>query len=65
MTLPETDVGYAQRWVKARNERLPEHVRDQVRYELEVDPRSLTVVEFRPPWDPRRMGEEWTRSPIA
>jgi hypothetical protein len=37
--LPETDVARVRRWVADRNERLPERARDQIRYELDVDPR--------------------------
>ncbi|MEO7058511.1 MAG: DUF3024 domain-containing protein [Lapillicoccus sp.] len=61
MTVPELDVARVQRWCRAR---VPERVRDQVRVELEVATRHLTIVERRPP---RRAddGPEWTRHPIA
>lgn len=41
-----------------------EHVRDQLRWECEVGPRNLTIVEHRPPWD-ANAGSEWTSFPIA
>jgi len=62
--LPETDVARARRWVADRNDRMPEESQDQIRYELDVDPRSLTILECRPPWKPE-YGPEWTRFPIA
>ncbi len=59
--LPETDFARVQRWCRAR---VPEHVRDEVRVEAEVDERCLTIVECRPPWR-ADFGPEWTRFPIA
>lgn len=62
--LPEIDLVRVQRWVDARNDRLPERARGQIVYELDVDPRSVTIVECRPPWR-EDLGPEWTRFPIA
>lgn len=47
-----------------RNDALSERARDQVRYELDVADRHLTIMECRSPW---RAGseEEWTRFPIV
>ncbi|MGW5360140.1 DUF3024 domain-containing protein [Actinopolymorpha pittospori] len=59
--LPETDVARVQRWCR---DRVPAQVRDQVRVELDVAERHLTIVECRPPWR-EDMGAEWTRFPIA
>ena len=59
--LPETDVARVQRWCRGR---VPEHVRDEVRVEVDVAERHLTIVECRPPWR-ADMGVEWTRFPIA
>jgi hypothetical protein len=59
--LPETDVARVQRWCR---DRVPEHVRDEVRVEADVAERHLTIVECRPSWRPD-MGAEWTRFPIA
>ena len=39
---------------------MPEHVRDEVRIEVDVAERHLTIVEWR-----ADMGAEWTRFPIA
>jgi hypothetical protein len=50
-----------QRWCRAR---VPVHVRDRVRVEVDVAERHLTIVECRPPWR-AGMGAEWTRFPIA
>ena len=46
-------------------EEIPPQARDEVRIELDVDARSVTILECRPPWDPARVGPEWTRSPVA
>ena len=50
-----------QRWCRAR---VPERVRDEVRVEVDVAERHLTIVECRPPWR-ADVGAEWTRFPIA
>ena len=59
--LPELDVARVRRWCE---QRVPVHVRDQIRVEVDVAPRHLTIVECRPPWRPEA-GPEWTRFPIA
>jgi hypothetical protein len=59
--LPETDVVRVQRWCRAR---VPEHVRDEVRVDVDVADRHMTIVECRPPWRPD-VGAQWTRFPIA
>lgn len=59
--LPETDVARVQRWCR---DRVPAQVRDQVRVELDVAERHVTIVECRPPWR-EDVGVEWTRFPIA
>lgn len=64
MTLPETDLARIRRWVDARNDRLPERAADQIRYEMDVDARSVTILECRPPWR-EDFGPEWTRFPVA
>ena len=60
----ETDLARARRWVERHNDSLPEQAREQVRYELEVADRHLTLVECRAPWR-AGPGEEWTRFPIV
>ena len=50
-----------QRWSR---DRVPAHVRGQVRVEVDVADRHLTIVECRPPWR-ADMGAQWTRLPIA
>ena len=42
----------------------PSVVRDEVRVEVDVAARHLTIVECRPPWR-ADVGAEWTRFPIA
>ena len=48
-----------QRWCRGR---VPERVRDEVRVEVDVAERHLTIVECRPPWR-ADMGAEWTPIP--
>ena len=64
MALPETDVARVRRWVDARNDEQPEHAVDLIRHGLHIDPRSITILECRPPWR-GNFGPEWTRVPIA
>ncbi len=42
-----------------------EGARDQLRIELDVSDRAITIQECRPPWEPERAGPDWTRLPIA
>jgi hypothetical protein len=58
--LPELDIARVRRWCE---QRVPAHVRDQVRVECDVGPRHLTIVECRPPWR-EGTGSDWTRFPI-
>jgi len=59
--LPETDVVRVQRWCRAR---VPERLWGEVRVEVDVADRHLTIVECRPPWR-SDIGPEWSRFPIA
>lgn len=62
--IPEVDIARVRRWIDARNGNLPERARGQIRYELDVTDRTVTVLECRPPWSPE-YGPEWTRHPVA
>ena len=64
-TLPETDLTRIKWWVEKANNRIPPQAREEVRIEADVDDRSVTILECRPPWDPERMGSERTRVPVA
>jgi hypothetical protein len=64
MSLPELDIARVRRYVDDRNERVPPEARDKIRYELDVAPSALTILECRPPWQPG-FGTGWTRFPIA
>ncbi len=59
--LPELDIVSVRRWCE---QRVPEHIRNQVGVECDIEPRQLTIVECRPPWL-EGTGPEWTRFPIA
>ncbi|HXH56118.1 DUF3024 domain-containing protein [Iamia sp.] len=63
MALPETDVARVRRWVAAQNERIGEHIHE-MRVEMDVDPRALTILDCRPPWR-EDFGPGWTRQEIA
>lgn len=56
--------GAAERVQSWADQRIPEHVRDQIRLEVDVTDRTITILECRPPWRPD-MGDEWTRFPVA
>jgi hypothetical protein len=60
--LPELDVARVRRWA---DQLVPDHASEEIRMELDVDARSITILECRPPWRPGRVGDEWTRFPIA
>ncbi len=62
--IPDADLARVQRWVKARNDRIPEQVRDRIRIELDVGSRALTIFECHPPWRDD-MGPDWSRLPTA
>lgn len=59
MALPDDAVETVRRLCVARS---PEHLREQVRVDVDVADRFLTIVEVRPPWD--GVGEH-TREPVA
>lgn len=60
----DADLERIQAWVDAKNESIPEHVRGQIRYEIETTNRAVTILECRPPWR-EDMGPEWTKLPVA
>ncbi|MBN2176963.1 MAG: DUF3024 domain-containing protein [Demequinaceae bacterium] len=60
-TLPETDVARIRRWLSPK---VPPNLSDEIRMELDVEPRYVTIYECRPPWR-ADFGPEWTRFPIA
>jgi hypothetical protein len=64
VVLPEIDVARVRRWVDQRNDRLPDRARGQIRFELDVADRHLTVFECRSPWR-AEYGPDWTRFPVV
>ena len=56
---PDVDLHRIELWCR---DRVPEHLWAQVKVEADVEPRHVTIVEVRPPWD--GVGE-YTRFPIA
>lgn len=59
--IPENALDLIRRWA---DRKVPEHVREQIRLELDVTDRTVTILECRPPWR-SDYGPEWTRFPIA
>jgi len=59
--IPEDALNRIRRWA---DRRVPEHVQNQVRLEVDVADRTVTILECRPPWQPE-YGPDWTRFPIA
>ncbi len=58
---PEIDVARVRRFCR---DRIPVHVRDRIRLDVDVSGRAITIVERRAPWAPE-IGPEWTSMPIA
>ena len=59
--VPELDLARIRRYCAGR---VSAHIAHLVRLEIDVEGRSVTILECRPPWSPD-MGPEWTRFPIA
>jgi len=62
--IPDLDLARVRKWVGQLGADMPSTVSDQVRYELELTDRTITVLECRPPWR-EDFGPEWTRLPIC
>lgn len=59
--IPEEALDLIRRW---SDHKVPEHVREQMRLELDVTDRTVTIVECRRPWRPDD-GPDRTGFPIA
>jgi len=59
--IPELDAARVRRWAV---DHTPAEYRDEMRVEVDETPRSLTILECRPPWRDL-IGPEWTRVPVA
>jgi hypothetical protein len=59
--LPDIDLAKIRRFAE---DQVPARARHQVRLELEVSGRGVTIVERRAPWSPE-VGPDWSRCPIA
>ena len=59
--LPELDLARIRRYCQAR---VPARLSDQIRIEVDVSGRSVTIMECRAPWKPE-FGPDWTRFAIA
>ena len=62
--IPDLDLVRVRRWIDKRNAEMPQHVQDQLRFEIDVTDRAITILECRPPWR-EDFGPEWTRQEIA
>ena len=63
MALPEVDITRARHWVEARIAGIGELI-DEMRVEMDVTPRAITILECRPAWR-EAYGPGWTRQEIA
>jgi hypothetical protein len=61
--LPETDIARVRRWVNVRNDEIGVHI-DEMRVEIDIDARAITILECRPPWRDD-FGPEWIRQEVA
>lgn len=59
--VPELDMVRLRRWAE---EKIPAHVRDEIRLEVGVRGKYVTIFETRPPWRPD-LGSDWTRHKVA
>lgn len=59
--LPDLDMVRVRRWA---DEKIPAHVRDEIRLEVGVRGKYVTIFETRPPWHPD-LGPDWTRHKLA
>jgi hypothetical protein len=59
--LPELDVARVEKYCANR---VPEHLRHEIRVECDIAPGHLTICECHPPWH-EDSGPDWTRFPIA
>lgn len=62
--IPDRDLMQVRRWIDQCNADLPARAQGLIRFEIDLTPRTITVLECRPPWRDD-MGPEWTRHPIC
>ena len=62
--IPDLDLARVRKWIGGRNAEMTPDAQDQIRYEVDVTDRTITVLECRPPWR-EDFGPEWTRLPIC
>ncbi len=59
--LPDLAVAKVKRYCEKR---IPPHLRNELRLEVETRGRSITIFEHRPPWRPD-FGPDWSKREIA
>ena len=59
--IPELDLARIRRYCDGK---VPAHLQDKIRIEIDVRGRSVTILECRPPWSPE-YGPAWSRAPVA
>ena len=62
--IPDLDLARARAWVDRLNSDMPAAARTQIRYEIDVTDRAITLVECRAPWNPD-LGSTWSRAPVC
>jgi len=63
LAIPELELRHAEARLQKFCERVPVHVRDQLRYAWSVRVNKITLFERRPPW--RGGPGEWSEHPFA
>lgn len=58
--VPDEGIEQVRAWADSK---VPEHLRDEIRMEVDVGGRTLTIYECRPSWHPDMT--EWTRTSVA
>ena len=64
VVIPDLDLARVRKWIDGHNAALSPRARGLIRYEIDVSPRAITVLQCRPPWR-ADFGPEWTRFPIC
>ena len=62
--IPDLDLARVRKWIDQRNADIPLRARDQIRFEIDLTDRTITVLECRAPWR-ADSGSDWTRFPIC
>ena len=62
--IPDLDFARVRKWIKELNASIPPDAQIEVRYEVDVTDRAITVLECRPLWR-EDLVSDWTRLPVC